>query len=161
MSQSTGPEGREQAERLVGDILRKTQEREESTPAPMPMPSRGRWHSRLLAVALPVLMVMTLGNIIAFMPQTTQPDRSDREDLRFELFLVAQEIHLYQEAEGRLPQDLAVLGLDDPELDYVVTDDTFRLTLADNGMTISYEPGDPDEERFAAEFAELAEEAGT
>lgn len=149
--------GQDQANRLVDDILRKTKEREERAPLVAPQPPSGKWRARLLAAAAPIVIIMTLGNLLAFFPQTAQPAPEDRDDLRFELFLVAQEIHLYQKEHGSLPTDLAVLGLDDPELQYVVTDRSFALTMDDNGMTVSYQPGDPDEERYAAAFDMLAE----
>lgn len=149
-------EARDQADKLVGDILRQNREREQRDPVSIPKPPSGRWRTRLLVACIPIIGIMTLGNLIAFLPQSAQPQPEDRDDLRFELFLVAQEIHVYQEEHGSLPTDLAVLGLDDPDLDYVITPTAFTLRMADNGMTVSYEPGDPDEERYAADFEQLA-----
>ena len=145
----------EQANELIDDILRRAEARE-AAPAPRLRKTDGKWLGRFLALALPLLTVVTLGNVAVLYRPVGPPDVADRDGLRFELYLVAREIEQFRESTGELPESLAELGFDDPEVTYEPDGGAFTLSANDEGMIVNYKPGHPDDVRYAAELARLS-----
>ncbi len=152
MNQST--EAKAAATELLGDIVRRAQESEESGEAPKPTWDDRK--TRRVLVVLTALFVLCTGlNVVSLLPQVARYDESDVETLRFELFLVSEEIEAFRAESGRLPESLEILGLEDETLTYEVREDTYSLTTAVDGIQVAFEPGVDDEQQFEERIARL------
>lgn len=149
------PAQKAQANRLIDDIVRQAEERA-AAPTPAPRRTEGKWLGRALSVAIPLLTVFTIGNIATLYSRAGPPDPADAAALRFELYLLAEEIEHFRESSGGLPESLEELGFEDPALTYSLDGVAFSLSANDEGMIVNYRPGDPDDDRFAAELASLS-----
>jgi hypothetical protein len=142
------------AAEFVGDIIKqKVEEAKHKRQEARRQPKRARvW---ALVASVPLLFGLTAWNLTRAGDRPTVFTSDEvNAGVRFKIYLAAQAVEAYRRSRGRLPPNLAAVGMDGDGLTYSTVESTYTIVGHDGGLQYAYRRGD-DLAPFVAGYREL------
>ncbi len=97
----------------------------------------------VLLVSLPVLIGLSTWNYIRFSKEPTIVTMEEEvQSVQFSIFLAVEGIENHRDTTGQLPDDLAMIHLDDEMITYQIHGSSYTLEASLDGMAVTYTDGD-------------------